>query len=419
MKTLQVFNIYQQYGGEENVVRSLSRLMMGEEWRDVFFESREWAKESKLGKLTQPARTFWNGAAIQRVEAIQREYQADVWLFHNVLPVGSLGLFHRARSLHVPVIQYLHNYRPFSVAGTAWHEGRILEGGFEGRFWPEIKAGTYRGSRWQTLFMACVLRAYFKTGAVNAVTLWLSQTEFQKAKYVQAGIDEERVVVMAPPREPAPMPKRWGDEGYLLYLGRLVPEKGVRFLLDRWERAEREPESKWPRLVIAGAGPLEEEVRRRVDGLEKVSYVGEVGAEERGRLLEGCSGLVAPSEWWEVFGLVVVEAYEMEKPVIAARSGGLGEIVSHGRTGFQFESGDVEGFEKAVEALMQCTPEERRDLGRNGWRWVREEMDVERWKEGYASLMQRAVNLKSEERARVAQGERCGSWLRAGVPAAK
>jgi len=109
MKTLQVFNIYQQYGGEENVVRTLSRLMEGADWRDVFFESRAWANESFLGKLSQPGRTFWNSAALRQMDDVQRDYEADVWLFHNVLPVGSLGLFHRARKLGVPVIQYLHN----------------------------------------------------------------------------------------------------------------------------------------------------------------------------------------------------------------------------------------------------------------------------------------------------------------------
>jgi glycosyltransferase involved in cell wall biosynthesis len=419
MKTLQVFNIYQQYGGEENVVRTLSRLMEGADWRDVFFESRAWANESFLGKLSQPGRTFWNSAALRQMDDVQREYEADVWLFHNVLPVGSLGLFHRARKLGVLVIQYLHNYRPFSVAGTAWHEGHFLEGGFKQRFWPEVKAGTYRGSRLQTLFMSLVLRAYFKTGAVNAVTMWLSQTAFQKAKYVQAGIPAERVEVMAPPREEAPAPVNWNDDGYLLFLGRLVPEKGIRFLLERWERAAQDGKTKLPRLLIAGAGPLEEEVKRRVGGLKDVSYVGEVNATERTRLLEGCSGLVVPSEWWEVFGLVVVEAYEMEKPVVAARVGGLGEIVTAGKTGFQFEAGDGEGLEQAVSDLMKCTQEERRELGRNGRRWVREEMNVERWKERYGRLVQKTVALKRDEMANRQGRIMDRSLLQVSIPSAE
>jgi glycosyltransferase involved in cell wall biosynthesis len=191
----------------------------------------------------------------------------------------------------------------------------------------------------------------------------------------------------------------WNDDGYLLFLGRLVPEKGIRFLLERWERAVQGGTTKLPRLLIAGAGPLEEEVKRRVGGLKDVSYVGEVNATERTRLLEGCSGLVVPSEWWEVFGLVVVEAYEMEKPVVAARVGGLGEIVTAGTTGFQFEAGDGEGLEQAVSDLMKCTQEERRELGRNGRRWVREEMNVERWKERYGRLVQKTVALKRDEMA--------------------
>jgi glycosyltransferase involved in cell wall biosynthesis len=206
--------------------------------------------------------------------------------------------------------------------------------------------------------------------------------------------------VLAPPRELASAPANWNDDGYLLFLGRLVPEKGIRFLLERWERAAQDGKTKLPRLLIAGAGPLEEEVRLRVEGLKDVSYVGEVNATERTRLLENCSGLVVPSEWWEVFGLVVVEAYEMEKPVLAARVGGLGEIVTAGKTGFQFEAGDGESFEQAVRDLMDCTQEQRRGLGRNGWRWVREEMNFERWKEGYGRLAQKTVALKKEEMAK-------------------
>jgi glycosyltransferase involved in cell wall biosynthesis len=399
MKTLQVFNVYQQYGGEENVVRSLSRFMEGEEWRDVFFESRVWANESVFGKLTQPFRTFWNGEAVREVASIQRDYKADVWLFHNVLPLGSLGLFHKAKSLGVPIIQYLHNYRPFAVAGTAWHAGQFIEEGFSRRYWAEVKAGTYRGSKLQTLFMAMVLQAYFKSGAVNAVTMWLSQSEFQKKKYVAAGIPEERVEVLMPPREAAPKPERWKDEGYLLFLGRLVPEKGIRFLLDQWEADKSGTESKLPRLMIAGSGPLMEEVRQRAGNLKDVEYVGEANATERNRLLKGCSGLVVPSEWWEVFGLVVVEAYEMEKPVIASRVGGLGEIVKHGKTGFQFGSRDGPGFQEAAGLLMRCTQDQRRDLGRNGCNWVREEMGVERWREKYGQLLQRTAMLKERELA--------------------
>ena len=401
MRTLQVFNVYQHYGGEEGVVRTLSRLMAGEDWRDLFFESREWAEEGLAGRLTQPVRTFWNAAAVRRLREAQAEHRADVWLLHNVLPVGSLGVYREAALLGMPVIQYLHNYRPFSPGGLAWHGGRVMEAGFERRFGPEILAGSYRGSRWQTAFMALVLQAYFRTGAFEAVTMWLSQTAFQKARYVAAGVKPEAIEVLLPPRElgPGPRPGEGSEEGGLLFLGRLVPEKGVRFLLEQWERARDGRGPALPRLVIAGTGPLEGEVRARVERLPGVSYVGQVGEEERRRLLERCLAVVVPSEWWEVLGLVVFEAYEMEKPVLAARTGGLGEIVFPGRTGFQFEPGDAAGFEAALGALRERGSEGRRAMGRAGREWLREATDPARWRVRYEELAGRAVRRKAEERA--------------------
>lgn len=393
MRTLQIFNIYQQYGGEEGVVRTLSGLMAESAWSNLFFESREWAEEGLVGKLTQPMRTFWNPSAIRRLRTAHAAHRPDVWLLHNVLPVGSLGLYREAARMAVPVIQYLHNYRPFSPGGAAWHHGRLLEAGFQRRFLPEILAGAYRGSRLQTAFMALVLHAYFRTGAFAAVTTWLSQTTFQKARFVAAGIAEEQIEVLLPPRELGRGPESWQPGESLLFLGRLVPEKGVLFLLEQWERHGQS----LPQLVIAGAGPLEAEVRARSEHLANVRVLGHVGPDERRRLLEDCAAVVVPSEWWEVLGLVVFEAYEMEKPVLAARTGGLGEIVFPGRTGFQFEPRDGSSFLQAVASLLTCDTEKRQAMGMAGRRWLAEATNPEQWKERYHEVVIRTVQRKAAE----------------------
>lgn len=392
-RTLQIFNVYQQYGGEENVVRALSDLMAGSNWRDVYFYSRDWATESSLNKLTQPLRTFYNPSALQTLRHAHRHHQPDVWLIHNVLPVGSMGLFYIARSLKMPIIQYLHNYRPFSLNGTAWHCRQILDQGFQRRFWPEIRVGSYRSSIVQTAFMALYQHIFFRLGLLENITTWISQSHFQKRKYVEAGIDETKIEVLLPPRPATEVPRAWREDGSLLFLGRLVAEKGVLFLLEQWEEAVRCARP-MPRLVIAGAGPLEAEVVARAAQLPNVEFVGHVDALRREQLLSICSAIIVPSEWWEVLGLVVCEAYEAEKPVLAARIGGLGEIVISGQTGFQFEPSSTESFRQALEALLALSPERRRELGQNGRTWLRAQTDPEQWKQSYLDLAARAVARK-------------------------
>lgn len=390
MKTLQIFNVYQQYGGEENIVRSLSELMSGPHWEDLFFYSSDWVREPLLKKLTQPLRAFYHPAALRAARAAHERFQPDVWLLHNVLPVGSLGLYHLARRLGAPMIQYIHNYRPFSPGGTASHEGRILDQGFSGNHWPEIAAGTYRGSRLQTLFASLLLKTYFKTGVLDAVTTWLAPTAFQKTRFIAAGVDSERVEVLLPPRQMAPPPETWREDGSLLYLGRLVPEKGVLFLLDQWEAARRSGGS-LPDLVIAGDGPLRAEVAARAQALRNVRYLGQVDAVKRRGLLSACMALVVPSQWWEVMGLVVFEAYEMEKPVLAARIGGLGEIVFPDRTGFQFMPGDGASFGESLRAMLKATADRRRAMGRAGRAWLQAETDPKSWRGRYLQLALRTV----------------------------
>ena len=390
MKTLQLFNVYQQYGGEENIVRSLSALMHGPHWQDLFFESRAWAEEPKWRKLTQPLRAFYNPPALNAVRALHASFQPDVWLLHNVLPVGSLSLYHLAAKLGAPVIQYIHNYRPFSPGGTASHGDRILDQGLRGNCWPEIVAGTYRGSRLQTLFISLLLRAYFRTGAFESITTWLAPTAFQKARFIEAGVDPDRLEVLLPPRELAPRPEAWREDGSLLFLGRLVKEKGVLFLLDLWEASQRAGRP-LPELIIAGGGPLEAEVRTRANALTNVRCLGHINASERRRLLGECSAVVVPSLWWEVMGMVVFEAYEMEKPVLAARIGGLGEIVFHERTGYQFQPGDRDDFLTALQALQSAAPEHRRALGQAGRAWLQAETDPKSWRARYLRIALRTV----------------------------
>ena len=85
-------------------MRSLSDLMQGSDWRDVYFDSRDWAKERGYQKVTQPLLTFWNRSSLKIWEKTQHEYQADMGLLHNGLPVGSLGRANHSIHAQLPSV---------------------------------------------------------------------------------------------------------------------------------------------------------------------------------------------------------------------------------------------------------------------------------------------------------------------------
>ena len=123
--------------------------------------------------------------------------------------------------------------------------------------------------------------------------------------------------------------KSGGD--YLLFLGRMSPDKGAHRAL------AIALETGLPLKIAAKCRePLEiryfdEFIRPHLGGA--IEYVGEVGHADKVGLLMGARALIFPIDWEEPFGLVVIEAMACGTPIIATRRGAVPEILVHGKTG--------------------------------------------------------------------------------------
>ena len=133
------------------------------------------------------------------------------------------------------------------------------------------------------------------------------------------------------PLEGAPFSERPGD--YLAFVGRITREKGVAAAIDL-ARSVNIP------LHMAAKVHEDDEKQLFADVVEPaiqegiVKFEGELGAEERDRLLAGALATVMLGAWPEPFGLVAIESMATGTPVIARRAGALLETVKHGVTGF-------------------------------------------------------------------------------------
>jgi glycosyltransferase involved in cell wall biosynthesis len=133
---------------------------------------------------------------------------------------------------------------------------------------------------------------------------------------------------------------------YLVYLGRMSPEKRVDRAIDIARRSgmplkiaakiypeERQYFDATLAPLLEAAGPL-------------VEFIGEIGNRERDDLLGHAAAMVFPIEWPEPFGLAMIEAFACGTPVIAWRRGSVPEVVEDGLTGFV-----VDSIEEAVQAV--------------------------------------------------------------------
>jgi glycosyltransferase involved in cell wall biosynthesis len=188
------------------------------------------------------------------------------------------------------------------------------------------------------------------------VDRYICLTEFSRSKFVQAGFPEEKLDVK--PNFVSPDPTMGsGTGGYAIFVGRLTVEKGVLTLLEAWRRLN-EPIP----LKIVGEGPLQARVKEAAaEDPSRVQWLGTLPIPEVYKLMGEASFLVFPSQWYETFGRVAIEAFATGTPVIASKIGAIAEIVSDGRTGLHFRPGDPDDL-GAVVARAIRTPDLMRNM---------------------------------------------------------
>lgn len=147
-------------------------------------------------------------------------------------------------------------------------------------------------------------------------------------------------------------------ERLVFYVGRIVYEKGLQVLLDAWPQVEAATNA---RLVIAGDGPYLEMLKAQAQslGIEgRISFTGFISDGDRERLFHAADVAVFPS-LYEPFGIVALEAFAANCPVVAAATGGLAEVIEPGRTGLLAPVGNPWALGEALIAALLAPHEAR------------------------------------------------------------
>jgi glycosyltransferase involved in cell wall biosynthesis len=163
----------------------------------------------------------------------------------------------------------------------------------------------------------------------------------------------------------------------------MVETKGVRFLIDLWRR----PELAGLKLVMAGEGPLADELRSQSP--PNVEWVGHVEGAVKQRWKSGCRAILFPSVWAEPLSTVAYEAYELGKPIVATALGGMPEVVEHERTGLLLPASQPGPWLEAILGLSR-EPARAAALGAEGRRWLDREVSPRRWAEQFDAIVARA-----------------------------
>jgi glycosyltransferase involved in cell wall biosynthesis len=363
LKILSLHNAYRQRGGEDVVVEQEVQLLR-EHGHEVieYRRSNEELGDDLVSKFRFGQGALWSRKAALEIEAIIYRSRPDVAHFHNTFPLISPSGYWICKRLGLPVVQTVHNYRMICVRGDYFRDGHICEDCLRWKTpLPAMVHRCYRGSMPQTMAAAGTLAVHRLLGTwTKLVDVFVALSAFCEMKLIEAGIPPDKIFVKPNFVHPDPGPRGDVPTDYALFAGRFSPEKRVLTLVGAWEKIDRIS------LLIVGDGPCKEDLGRII-GRGSFSNVRMVGPARRKELLElmkRATFLLVPSEWYETFGMVIVEAFACGVPVLASRLGAMAELIEDRKTGLLFSPGSVDEIRGTVEWALDH-PQELRQIAAN------------------------------------------------------
>jgi len=382
MNVLLIHDFYQLYGGEDAVALAEKELLEqhGEQVTSYTRHNDEIMRYTLLEKLAFISNTIYSLRTSRELRGIVEMGQPDAAYIHNVFPLISPSAYHTLDSLKVPSFQVVHDFRFLCPNGWFYSNGHICERCKQGNYLNAVRYRCYRDSYTLSALYSASIGLNRIAGMLRKISAFICLTEFMKLQLLEVGIPEEKLFIKPNFIDPTGVIPCPGGGYYVVYLGRLSSEKGLWTLVRAFEALKN------PLLKIVGTGPLETALKGyvRERGITNIEFAGFKTGLEKWDLLKGSLLSVVPSEWYEAFGLVVLEAYAAGKPVVASDIGGLSCIVRNGKSGILFRPGSVADLAEKVRYLIE-RPAEIEAMGRYGRQLVETEYGPER---AYVTLME-------------------------------
>lgn len=245
-------------------------------------------------------------------------------------------------------------------------------------------------------------RKEFKRRALREVDQFIAVTKQARDALIKEGCNPKKITLIYPGIDLArfkPRQRKHNSKN-ILYVGRLVKEKGIWTIFDAFKTLlEKNPSLQ---LRFCGSGEEERSLRKAIahDGLQQAVIIQPASYEEMPRVYQNADIFVLASEstkhWQEQFGMVLIEAMAAGLPTIATRSGAIPEVV--GNAGLIVKEKDAKEFARAMNLLLHNTAV-RAAYSKNGQKRVRRLFDRQKTAKKFFKVYQEMVASPSRTRS--------------------
>ncbi|MBQ8337634.1 MAG: glycosyltransferase family 4 protein [Oscillospiraceae bacterium] len=368
MKILVVHNFHRSgsASGDDQVFKSETALLesRGHEIVKYTVQNDEFDSRGALGKLVSAFSMLWSFKNYREVKRLIEAEKPDLMHIHTFFPLLSPSVLYAAKKSGLKVVATLHDTRFVCPCATSLRGTTLCNKCGDGNYLRMVKYGCFKNSRLQSLFVAFIfsvhrlLKTFYKQ-----IDKYICLNENQIKLLLDIGFDSSKIVKkynFVPDAEADLKEQKQQDlpERYVTFYGRIGEEKGIRILMQMWNKIHDIP------LVVMGGGPLEEEFATWAKGKENVHFLGYTPHDKCLSIVKGSEFVVFPSIWYEGCSMVEIEAQSLGKPLIATDLGFSQEAIEDGYNGYKVALNDVDGFVERVRALWNDS-EKCEQMGKN------------------------------------------------------
>lgn len=359
MKILQINNNHRIIGGSDTVYFNTGELLQeeghevgwfaGADPEDLPCRDAQYfapAIDMRAPGLLDLPRYMCNVAAARALAHMLSERgRFDVAHLHIYYGRLTASILDPLRAKGVPIVQSLHEYKLACPVYTMERDGQVCDDCVTGST-VNLLRHRCKGSLLRSALAFAEFHSSRFQGDVSKIDRFICVSDFQRKTLARAGIPETKMVTLHNFVDASRLSTDVSSqrEDYLLYFGRIEKLKGLPTLIEAVHQTGQ-------RLRIAGNGSWLAEMKAKIADLPNIEYLGFLSGDPLRRQVAGARGIVVPSEWNENCPMSVLEAKALGTPVVAARIGGIPELVRDGEDGFLFDPGDSTDLSRALEAL--------------------------------------------------------------------
>ncbi len=333
-------------------------------------------------------RSIYSFEAKRKIEKLIEKEKPDIAHINNIRQHVTTSILSVLRKYKIPIVWTLHDYQLICPNISFLANGRICEKCKKRKYyWPSIVKCKKQSLLAST--MAAIEHSFqMFTRVYDMVDVFICPSKFLQDKFIEYSFYEDKLALLN-----HFIDVDWNTAGetqgdYILYIGRLSEEKGVMTLIDAASKVSP------CKLKIVGDGPLKEKLVLYAETKGnncKIEFLGHKGHREVIDIIKKCKFLVIPSEWYEVTGLTIFEAYACGKPVIGSRIGGIPEFIKDNETGLTFHPGDVDDLSSKIE-YFEKNSDEIIAMGENGRSYIKTELNAVIHYDGLMGIYRKAMN---------------------------